>query len=78
MIPIINHALGKISKGLIKGRKDLGNKEQVEIIQQKIIIKISQNPEKSPGDLRRLAVTQNTMRNHQLILVWKTLERVKW
>ena len=33
------------------------------------IIKISQNTEKNPGDLRRLAVTQTPVRNHQLTLV---------
>ena len=35
------------------------------------IIKISQNTEKSPGDLRRLAVTQTLLRNYQLTLGWK-------
>ena len=33
------------------------------------IIKIGQNTEKSPGDLRRLAVTQTLVKNHQLILM---------
>ena len=32
-----------------------------------------QNTEKSPVDLRRLAVTQATVKDHQLRLVWKTL-----
>ena len=41
------------------------------------IIRISQNTEKSPGDLRRFAVTQTPVENHQLTLVWKTLKRVK-
>ena len=36
------------------------------------IIKIGQNTEESPGDLKRLAVTQTPVRNHQLTLVWKT------
>ena len=31
------------------------------------IVKIDQNTEKSPGDLRRLAVTQISVKNHQLI-----------
>ena len=35
-------------------------------------IKIDQNSEKSPGDLRRLAVTQTPVRNHQLMLMRKT------
>ena len=34
------------------------------------IIKIGQNTEKSPRDLRRLAVTQIPLRNQQLTLVW--------
>ena len=41
------------------------------------IVEISQNTEKSPGDLRRLAVTQTPVRNHRLKLVWKTLKCVK-
>ena len=36
---------------------------------------IGQNTEKSPGDLRRLPVTQTPVINHQLKLVWKSL---KW
>ena len=36
-----------------------------------------QNTEKSPGDSRRLAVTETAVRNHRLTLVGKTLERVK-
>ena len=34
----------------------------------------SQNPEMSPGDLRRLAVTQTPMKNNQLTLMSKTLK----
>ena len=33
-----------------------------------------QNTGTSSGDLRRLAVTQTPVKNHQLILMWKTLE----
>ena len=33
------------------------------------IIKIGQNTEKSPGDLRRLVVAQTPIENHQLKLV---------
>ena len=36
------------------------------------ITKISQNTEKNLGDLKRLAVTQAPVKDHQLILVWKT------
>ena len=41
------------------------------------IVKISQNTEKSPGDLRRLAVTQRPVRNHQLMLIWKNSQKRK-
>ena len=37
------------------------------------IIENDQNTEKSPGDLRRLAVTQTPVKDHQLTLMWKTL-----
>ena len=36
------------------------------------IIKISQNTEESPGDLRRLAVTKTPVRNLRQTLVWKS------
>ena len=40
-------------------------------------IKIGQNTEKGPVVLKRLAVTETRMRNHQLKLVWKTLKRIR-
>ena len=39
-----------------------------------MIIKIGQNTEQSPGDLKRLAVTQTPLRNHQLTLLGKILK----
>ena len=41
------------------------------------IIKIGQNTEESPGDLRRVAVTQTPVRTHRLTLVLKTRKVVK-
>ena len=41
----------------------------------KSIVEIRQNNKESLGDLRKLAVTQTPVENHQLMLVWKTL---KW
>ena len=38
------------------------------------IAKNGQNPETSPGVLRKLAVTQTPEKNHQLKLLWKTLK----
>ena len=36
------------------------------------IIENGKNTENSPGDLRRLAVTQTPVKDHQLTLIWKT------
>ena len=36
------------------------------------IVEIDQNTKKSSDDLKRLAVTQSTVENHQLTLEWKT------
>ena len=63
VIPIVIDALGTIPKGLVKGLEALEITEQVETM------KIGQNTEKSPGDLRKFAVTQTPVRNHQLMLV---------
>ena len=40
------------------------------------IVEIGQNTEKSPGDFRRLAVTQTPEWNHRLTLLWKTRKGV--
>ena len=36
------------------------------------IIEISQNTEKSNGDLKRLAISQTPVKDHEQTLVWKT------
>ena len=41
------------------------------------IVEIGQNTEKSPGDVMRLTVPQNPVKDHQLTLVWKTLKNWK-
>ena len=38
---------------------------------------IGQNTEKSPGELRRLAITQTLVENHKRYLMWKTLKKKK-
>ena len=52
-----------------KGTGGLGNKRTSGDLLNDSINKISQNTEKSPGYLRRLAVTQSPVRNYQLTLV---------
>ena len=49
-----------------KGTGGLGNKRRLIIIK---IIEIGQNTEKSPGDLRKLAVTPTPVKNHQPTLM---------
>ena len=48
-----------------KGKKNEDIRKHVETIQTK----------KNPVDLRRLVVTQTSVRNHQLTLVWKNSQR---
>ena len=58
----------RIGTGGLKGR--------VETIQASVV-EIGLNAKKNPGDLRRLAVTQTPVENHQLTLVCKTPKWVK-
>ena len=51
-----------------------GNKRRSGELPNCSIIKIGQNTEKSPGDCRKLAVTQTPVRICQLTLVRKTHE----
>ena len=69
IVPIVIGALGTVTKELLKGLVDLEVGGRVETIAED-----GQNTETSPGDLRRLAVTQTPVKNHLLILMWKTLE----
>ena len=62
IIPIVIGAFGTVIKGLLKGLEDY------------YIIENGQNTEKSPGDLRRIAVTQTPVKDRQLTLMWKTLK----
>ena len=68
IIPIVISAFCTVTKGLLKGPEDL----EVGDHPKNNIIENGQNTEKSPGDLRRLAVTQTPVKDHQLTLMWKT------
>ena len=59
-------------KGLRKGA--FGNRRTGRDYPNCSIVKIDQNTEKSPGDLRRLAVAQTPLKYHQITMVWKTLK----
>ena len=49
-----------------------GNRKKNQKCLNYSLLEINQNTELSPGNLRRLAVTQTTEKDHQLNLVWKT------
>ena len=59
---------------IIKGTGALGRNRTSGDHPNYYIIEIGQNTEKSPGDLRKLTVTQTPAKDHQLILMWKTLK----
>ena len=69
VMPIVVGALGTIPIGFAKGTRRLGNLWTSRDHSSYSIIKIGQNTKKSPGDLRRLDVTQTPVRNHQLTIV---------
>ena len=67
VIPILIDALSTVTKGLVQGLEDLEITGRVETDGPNYyIIENDMNTEKSPGDLRRLAVTQTPVENHQL------------
>ena len=66
-----------IPKKIGTGTGRIRNKRMREDHLNYFIIEIGQNIEKIPGDLMRLAVTQTSVENHQLTLVWKILKGVQ-
>ena len=71
IVPIVIGAFGTVTKGLLKGPEDLevgGREETIQTTED------GQNTEKNPRDLRRLAVTQTPVKNHQLTLIWQSLK----
>ena len=76
IVPIVVGALGTITKRIIKRPGGLGSWRTGGDNSNDSIAKNGQNPETSPGDLRRLAVTQTPVKNHQLTLMGKTRKGV--
>ena len=68
-IPIVISAFGTVTKGLPKGIGRLGIWRTSGDHPNYYIIENGQNTEMSPGDLRRLAVTQTPVKDHQLTLM---------
>ena len=57
------------------GTGGFGNKRTTGDHSNDSLIGSDQNTKESPGDLRKLAVTQTPVKKHQLSMVWKPL---KW
>ena len=74
LIPIVIGTLGTINKWLAQGLEDLEITGRTETNPNHYITENGQNTEKSLGDLRRLAITQTSVKDHQLTLTWKTLK----
>ena len=70
IVPIVIGVIGTVTKRLFKG---FGGWRTSGDHPNFSTIKNSQNTEKSPGDLRRLAVTQAPVKDHQPKLMCKTL-----
>ena len=70
MTIIVIGALVTVSIRLVKGLEYLKIRGQVKIFQTICIIKIDQNTEKGPGDLRKFAVVKTPVRNYQQMKVW--------
>ena len=74
IVPIVIGALGTLTKGSLKGPGGFGSWRKGRDYPNDSIAEDGQNTETNPGDLRRLAVTETPVKDHQLILMWKTLE----
>ena len=58
IVPILIGALGTITEGLLKGLKDGRDYPNYSISENR------QNPETSPGDMKRIAVVQTPVKTH--------------
>ena len=68
--PIVIGAFGTVTiNRIIKGPRGFGSWQPSGNHPNNSIIENGQNTEKCPGDLKRLAVTQSPMKDHQLMLM---------
>ena len=66
--------IGTVTKGLVQELENLKNKRKSRDHPNYSIIEVSQITEKNPGDLKRLVVTQTPVKDHQVMLIGKTLK----
>ena len=69
MILTVFGALRTLPREIRKVAERIGNRSTYRDHPNYSIINIGQNTKKSPGDLKRLAVTQTPVKEHQLTLV---------
>ena len=74
MILIVFSALGTVTG---TGTGGFGNQRTSGEHPNYSIVEKDHNSKKSPGNFRRLAVSQTPVQNNQLMLVWKTLKCVE-
>ena len=74
VIPIVVGALGTVTKGLVKRPEDLEIRGRVETIQTIALLRSVYCIIKSPGDLRRLVVSQTSVKDPQITLMGKNLK----
>ena len=73
IVPVVIGDFGTVTKELLKSLEDLEVGGRVGDHPNKNIIENVENTEKSPEDLKRIAVTQSPVKNHQLTLMGKSL-----
>ena len=74
-IPIVIGTIGTVTKALVQRLEELEKNRMSGDYPNYSIVKIDQNTAKNPGDWRRLAITQTFVKDHQLTLMWKTLQK---
>ena len=67
VIPIVIGALSTVTRGFCSGTRELGNKRTSGDHLNYSIVEIGQKTNKSPEDLRRLAVTLTPGENYLLM-----------
>ena len=76
VIPFVISTQRTIPEWLVKGLKNQNERTNGDH-PDSCIIRISQNTEDIPGDLRRLAATETPVKKHQLMQVGKNCQRSK-
>ena len=69
IIPIVIGVFVTVTKGLLKVTGRLGSRRTSGDHPNYSVVENGQNTEKCSGDLRRLAVTQTPVKDHQLTLM---------